>query len=228
MEDFILQKKGYFIKYLKTISKHVDHGHLFCGQHNIQGAVCPNCNKQLIRFLMIDLRDKRINISIKNKVLSLFFCWKCTLSQEKFFYKIVSDSEIKILKYKIGNPIDDFPYENYPTFFPESYLDLSELTNIEQETIKKLNSSEIDEYMDVEKKYQYLCSPQHQIGGEPYLIQKELELIRCCSCNNTMHLLAAIADDCQDKRGFVGNKFVQVIFYICKKCMVIGAIQRCG
>lgn len=42
-----------------------------------------------------------------------------------------------------------------------------------------------------------------------------------------MQFLAAAADGCSDPRGFMGNEFLQVLFFICLGCNVIGAVQRC-
>lgn len=220
------QAKGHFINYLEPVKNLVTH-HYFCGSHQIMGASCPNCHKPLLRFLSINLADKRLSLtSSLFKNLPLFFCWTCNIAQELFYYKVINDSTINIIKYKKGGVETDFPYSDYPTFFPGRQAFLEEIPDNVQHILSRLNAREIDE-ADVMEQYPTFCKPRHQLGGEPYLIQPELSSVGCPMCKDRMPFLASIGDDCVDPRGFTGNEYVQVLFFYCKRCSVIGAFQQC-
>lgn len=220
-----VQKKGYL--FIPSICNYGQYTHIFCGNHKIIGADCPNCKKKLLRFLSIDMRDPSIEIDGYNcSFLHLLYCWTCNISQEVFFYKLLKDNEVKVIKYGIGGATNYFPYQNYPSFFPKSFGQFKPLSIDQQNIIKCVNSGKIDEY-DLSFDDAKMCMPDHQIGGEPYLIQKEFQYIKCVECGSYMMLLGTICDKCWDQRGFTGNNFVQVIFYFCSHCMQIAAIQHC-
>lgn len=220
--------EGYFIKYGTDGEQRSDYRHSFCGQNTIIGASCPNCVKPLLLFMSVDMSDSRLkNYATSRSIIPLLYCWTCNISQSEFYYKLISDHEIEILLYEKGKKYVDFPYASYPEYFPLAEMDLIAINDIEQTIIHKLNSNEINQYLDLKLELQYLTEPSHQIGGEPYLVQKELEKVHCCLCNAPMHFFASVANNCTDRRGFVGNDYVQVIFYFCKTCDVLCAIQMC-
>ncbi len=218
--------KGFFITLSDTPHSDAEKKHYFCGENNISGAICPNCNKALLILLTVDLTDERLSLSNRffNK-LPLLFCWTCDLARYDFYYKIENEREINILYYKKGNVYDDFPYSNYPNYFPQKYARLEKISKYYQDVISKLNKDLI-KYSEVLRIDSKLTSPQHQIGGEPYLLQGEIDDLACPTCNQQMPFLAAICDDNGDQRGFVGNDYVQIIYYYCEKCNVIGAMQE--
>jgi hypothetical protein len=223
IQSFNIPSKGYFIEFLNEPG--MQFGHLFCGSHNIKGAVCPNCKKPLLRFTLLDLQDSRLELTDCGfDSLPLLFCWTCNLAQSPFLYQIEKEGGVKLLTYKKRGVYADFPYKNYPTYFPESGLVLREIGEEEQKIIKKNNRSGT-EYETLQK-YPKLSRPQHQIGGEPFLIQGTRE-IKCKLCKKAMPLLAAISDEAPKGGHFTGNSFVQVLFHFCKPCSVIGAYQQC-
>lgn len=220
-----VQKKGNI--FIPSIYNYRQYAHIFCGEHKILGADCPNYRKKLLRFISIDMRDPLISIDLHNiNFLHLLYCWTCNISQEAFFYKLLNNNEIKITKCGNGGVTNNFPYQNYPNFFPESSGQFKPLSINQQNIIRNVNSGKIDEY-DLNYDDAEICIPNHQIGGEPYLIQKELQYIKCIECRSYMMFLGVICDKCWDHRGFTGNDFVQVIFYFCSHCMQIAALQYC-
>jgi hypothetical protein len=97
------------------------------------------------------------------------------------------------------------------------------LLPLEQHTLELLNRG-----IDPPRNLTYLEEPSHQVGGEPYLIQQNLETrIECVDCGGTMPFFACIGDDAFGKGKFTGNPYVQVVFHFCPRCEVICAYQQC-
>ena len=113
-----VQKNGYFLKFQEDTMPDSLAIHQFCGKHTISGAYCPNCEKPLLRFISFNLSDNKIKVGIRHGILHLLFCWTCNVAQDPFFYKIIGENEIEILEYEKGGIELDFPYENYPLYFP--------------------------------------------------------------------------------------------------------------
>jgi len=201
--------------------------HTFCGENNLRGGMCPNCNRPLLILLTLDSSDYRLNIEKVNfPQLFLLFCWTCQLAQDVFSYKQISGKEVKILHFKRGECYSDFPYDNYPIYFPEADAILRELANEDREIISSLNSGLL-RLSQVRKLRPDLISPRHQIGGEPYLIQAEgTNEIRCLQCESNMPFFTAIADSGPFGTQFTGNDFVQMLFHLCRKCSIITAYQQ--
>ncbi len=228
-------KQGYFLKYLRKKEESND-THIFCGAHSVQSAWCPNCQKPLLRFLALNTRDSRLGLEKSPfQWLSLFFCWTCQIAVNPFYYQITSKEEIELLKYGEGSLKSNFPWTDYPVYFPKAYVHLQPLTDHEQQTIKGLNRDEISGW-EINRKTPYLNRPAHQVGGEPYLVQMNpdyqtdawtKEIVTCLKCGKLMPFLAAIGDKTRSKMGFAGNDFVQVIFNYCKRDRLICAFQQC-
>ena len=122
---------------------------------------------------------------------------------------------------------EDFPYADYPVWFPGAPARLVMLSSESQGLLEALNAGHLDEG-DIDQSHPDLCRPRHQLGGEPYLVQKDPAYsIACPECRLAIPFLAAFADDCVDPRGFVGEPYVQVLFHVCRACRVVGAIQQC-
>jgi hypothetical protein len=138
---------------------------------------------------------------------------------------MTSQSEIKILKYRTGVAYQDFPYPEYPEYFPTKLVSLLPLGIEEQNIIRRINHHEIDP-SEISPQWSHLCKPEHQIGGEPFLVQPWIEL-DCVRCSRTMAFLASIGDDTGSMIGFTGNPFVQTIFCLCTHCRIVGAYQQC-
>lgn len=225
MSTAFVQRKGFWL----IIDKESDfqRRHFFCGENELIGSDCPNCKKKLLKILTLDTRDHRIEIKFNNIIyIHLLFCWTCIISQQPFYYRLEDDNSINIIGYGNGQKFDDFPYENYPEFFPGVYSELEELSGSDQKIISNLNSCVIEEG-EIIQTMPHLCQPNHQIGGEPYLIQKESYKFGCIKCHKIMPLFASIGDKNLDHRGFSGNPDVQMLFFVCTDCSIICAIQRC-
>lgn len=219
-------EKGYFIRYSANPGSIDNPANYFCGEHNVSGADCPNCNKKLLRLFSFDAHEFPVDrLSFPFSTVGLFFCWTCNISQGDFYYKYLDDDEIKILQYEKDGVVTDFPYELYPEYFPESHIEFVEIDENVQQAVSKLNLGVEDE-INFDKQMRDLIVPKHQFGGEPYLIQPD-EIKKCPECLDEMSFLVAVGDDCLDDRGFTGNDFVQTIFKYCPKCFAFCAYQRC-
>jgi hypothetical protein len=223
-----LPVQGYWVRYGSGVSSEREEGHLFCGSHTVANGDCPNCRRPLLRFLSLHTQDPRIeSLGSSAPELPLLFCWTCNLSQEPFFYRLPGSAGIELIRYGVGGAASDFPYEDYPIYFPGSRAVLVELSGEEQETLHRINLQELDAW-GIEETHPQLSVPHHQVGGEPYLVQRNPEdQLACVVCGQPMPFLAAIADAALDPRGFTGNPYVQVLFHYCTQCQVIGAFQVC-
>ncbi len=120
----------------------------------------------------------------------------------------------------------DFPYEDYPLFFPSAAIALNAITPDEQGTLNRLNrrfetGEPISQILGQRRD---LWCVRHQIGGLPFLTQ-ELMMLECPLCNVEMSFLASVANNCLDTRGLAGDDGVQVLYHYCRKCCVIGVYQ---
>lgn len=220
--------QGYFVDYSPKASNNPGYDHVFCGTHQIEGANCPNCKKPLLRLLSLDLSDPCLHLTpAPFTELPLFFCWTCNLAQSPFYYRINSGGAIKLLRYKKGGAADDFPYENYPVHFPERPAKLVEIAVESQQILKGLNRNTLDEW-EIKQVRPELCVPRHQVGGEPYLVQRNIDTeVECAICSQGMPFLASIADQAPEQMSFTGNDYVQVLAHYCKRCRVMGLYQQC-
>jgi len=224
-----LVQQGYFLKPIAGGSA-ASH-HRFCGAHDLRGAQCPNCKKPLLRFLSLDLSQTPFTVETTQTHLHLLYCWRCKVSQRHFSYRILSADEIHILKYQPGESYDDFPYEDYPDYFPAGTIEFEAVREDEQLILEKINNDDINIYHYEDGRYKYLNKPHHQIGGMPKLMQVDYWqnwiTTLCPCCGGTMPFFAAIADNCLDSRGFTDNAFVEVLYMFCPTCAVFTAFNIC-
>ncbi|MGI4788572.1 MAG: hypothetical protein ACRYFS_06950 [Janthinobacterium lividum] len=201
--------------------------HQFCGSHNISGADCPNCRKPLLRFFGLDTRDSRLLLQEPLfSTLPLLFCWTCNISQEMLFYR-VRDNAVELLQFGLSGVQTDFPYEDYPLFFPGAALVLDAVTLEDQSLLTRLNNrfDAGENATEILGEHRDLWNVRHQVGGEPFLTQDMAE-INCLDCAEEMPFLASVANDCLDIRGLTGDEGVQVLYHYCRKCYVVAAYQR--
>lgn len=228
MAFYSILEQGYFVEYSGEATAGSEYQHFFCGSHEVPGAWCPNCNKPLLLFLALDTTDPRLNLKEHPfRILSLFFCWTCNIAQKPLYYQFSVDGSVSLLEYGCGGGEPDFPYEDYPVYFPGAPALLVPIPDVFQTILTLLNMGEIYAYA-IHKRHPDLQKPRHQVGGEPFLVQQnpDYEMI-CPLCKRRMPFWASIGDDCLDPRGFTGNEWVQVIYNYCQRCRVIGAFQQC-
>ncbi len=219
---FSVSKQGYFIELIEPSNYPFVDQNVFGGEHHIIGAICPNCHQPLLRLFSINLSTILPNSPIQ--IVHCLFCWRCGIAQDIFSYQM-SDNQIKILHYRLGASEPDFPYCNYPAFFPQRNLYFVRISEQSQKIICDVNSQQVDFWLASQHNSQ-LIRPQHQLGGEPYFVNSPYQLI-CPLCNSAMPFLLSVSDHSGTHAGFTGNEYVQMIFHLCNPCQVISAYQMC-
>ena len=219
-------QQGYFLMPTKADKTDGSFEHFLCGKHAVKGAECPNCKKPLLLYFQFDLHDPRL--TLKNRefsLLKLFFCWRCELACHPFIYKVIGDDEIRIIEFSEGAVETDFPYDNYPDFFPQERVDLIQLSSKEQSIIHAINPMSDERDFDLSYENSDLDVPRHQFGGEPYLFG--WHETKCPECRRNMSFFAALGDRAGGGMSFVKNEFVQVVFQFCGQCCMVGVYQTC-
>jgi hypothetical protein len=217
--------RGYFLTHGKTdLEKKPEH--IFCGPNEYE-ELCPNCNKPLLVMLTLDTTDDRLLLDDPHfKRLRLCFCWTCNIAQDPFCYQFDYHGGIRLLKHGEGGGANDFPYDNYPLYFPSQSMELTHIDYEDQSIIHRLNANAPDEHLLVKKRPD-LSQPKHQIGGEPYWVGgKPSTDIICQKCRTIMPFLASIADDATEGLKFTGNPSTQTLFFLCRRCFIVAAYQQ--
>jgi hypothetical protein len=146
------------------------------------------------------------------------------------FYYQTTNRSISILQYCLGFGGQNEPYDDYPQSFPLSRVRLDALSDEEQAFIRMMNQPDTSiEVIEANPYRARLAMPVHQIGGEPLMIQGQVNLSMSCPiCNLTMPFLASMANDCLDERGFTGedNEYTQTVFHLCHNCSVVGVYNQ--
>jgi hypothetical protein len=196
--------------------------HLFAGEKLYDGGICPNCNKPLLLLLRINTRDEKVCISSDRLAeVPILFCWTCDVSQGMFSYKVLGKGEISVVEFQHGEIQSDFPYDNYPVFFPETPIVLEPVSPEEEQVLSKYHAGELDtsDLPDT------LDRPRHQIGGQPFCYSDDD--VHCPVCGEIIPLLGVLGDDTYSPVGFVDNAFVQTLFHFCRTCDVVVMYQLC-
>lgn len=210
---------------LAKFSKLNEYNHYLGGENKYIGADCPNCNKKLLKLIEYDLDDPLINIGVDIKKLPLFYCWTCAVPDDDFVYKIKNEGVISILKYEKGSGFEeDFPYENYPEYFPEQSILLHKMSEDEQRSIVDYHLGSERAFYELNETELY--SGSHQVGGYPFTFQG-LHKNKCIECKEEMLFLSTVCDDAGSGRTFTDNCGVIVLFYICIKCKNILVNHEC-
>ncbi len=201
-------------------------GHHFCGEHDIAGAWCPNCDKPMLRLLSLDTSDPRLGLaSLGAPLVHLLFCWTCNLAQDATSYRLRNGGGVELLRHRRGGVETDFPYADYPRAFPGRSFELVPVTPAEQALLDTLNAGEW-RADDLPPDAQHLGTPRHQVGGRPLLLQGPPDA-PCPECGAPMTFVACCGDETADGGSFAGNAFVQVVFVLCVRDRIVTSFQRC-
>lgn len=225
-------ERGYLIVYSVSQSGWALTRHRFCGTHSIRGAICPNCEQPLLQYAAFDTTDPRLHLSeISIRYLRLFYCWRCNLGAQPFVYRC-GEEHIEIL-YAYQDTDIFPPYEDYPAAFPEAALFLLPLPESIQVLWRLWNRGFLSWEplpLGVEHEGDWsLWRAIHGVGGEPWLVQRNPHTIvpSCVSCGSKMPFFAAFGDDNTDPRGFTGEPTVQVLYFVCRACQIVHAVNQC-
>jgi len=229
MQIYAVPSQGYLLESSPKAINNAKYIHYFCGLNKDKQAICPNCKSPLYRILSLDTSDPRLQLeNAPFKYLTLLWCWKCILSYSKIFsYVIAKDGNISIWQYNKHKDISaDFPYKDYPLFFPEVQIELIPVSEQLQELIEKVNDNEVSQSKARTENGQ-IIKPNNQIGGEPYLLHPIMKYLRCKLCNKRMPLFASIGDENTNSKGFADYEYQQTLFFYCRNCYVVSAFNQC-
>jgi hypothetical protein len=206
--------------------------HIFCGKHDLPGAVSPNTGRPLIQVLSLDLSDPRLELtSAPVPRLPLLMSFTCgIIADAPFLYRVFGD-RVEILRHGTRDQGPDFPYPDYPDYFAPQRMMLSPVPAHIREAIEwgELSQSEDEaEYQKYEPILNglWLRSDLRQVGGVPLGVQL-ISTWDCPHCTARMPIVAAISDDCTDPRGFTHNIGSQAVFAYCPHCSIVGAVVEC-
>jgi hypothetical protein len=219
---------GYKLNFSPAIS---DILHDFCGKDEIAGAVCPNCDKPLLRLLSLYSEDPLLNFDRnRHPSVHLLYCWTCSIPYGEFSYEINRDGSVKILKVPPRQPGTELgpggPYDGYTGLFPVRRVALQPLSEAQQQELRARQTEDAPDDIDA-----YFG---HQVGGYPFIYNPRKAF--CPKCREEMPVLAAICDsttgndDFSDRPGetFTGSGGgVQMVFQFCRVCSVVTAYHSC-
>ncbi len=222
--------------YIPEFNNIDEYNHCIGGQHNINGADCPNCKKPLILHATINTTDERLNIKEQNfSNMHLLYCMRCSLSWYDFQYQILSNDKINILEVYHGETVhDDWNDAVGIDSFPKKSFGLIPVPGHVEKLYDKLNSNiEISEDEEIEIcKFTGNFAPQdvggypvvdvsNQIGGRAFLSQRLDDPI-CTKCAKEMYFVASLTNDNKNNLK-ISFDSVQIVFFYCPECSVIHA-----
>jgi|APFre7841882654_1041346.scaffolds.fasta_scaffold36434_2 hypothetical protein len=200
--------------------------HQFCGVNQTDGADCPNCNKPLLQLVAFDTHDSNL-ASLKHSSsldrIPLLWCWTCDILRGPLVYQLQDRGrQAQLLEFNRGHLQPKTPYPDYPTHFPGVEAALEEIPTAISSQVRSLNRREI-RLSSVDK--EQWAAPRHQIGGEPFFCGGLPGTRACPRCAVEMELLGSVANRCTDPRGFAGDPFVQLLFWVCLACRILRGEQ---
>ncbi|HTB84539.1 MAG TPA: hypothetical protein VK742_12865 [Candidatus Sulfotelmatobacter sp.] len=223
--------------------------HIFGGPRLHSGTTPLGCDAPLHLLYVFDTEDPAFPLKVPGiRYLPLYYSFPYNAGA--CGYRLVSETEIEVLYMETKEVERDFPYENYPSEFPEREVRLLPISNGQHKTLVFYLEAGEEALSDDDRKlildeFQY---PFTQLGGIHRMWQDVPE-VRCPNpaCGNSkftcfMEVFAVIWN--QPHKGvFLWEKphkaehswqkdyedtcDVEVIFQICPKCHSIHACNRC-
>lgn len=218
-----IPKQGYYLK----AGDQIPSLHVIGGKCELDGAISPNSGRPLTQMARLDTTSKELHsLRFATRYLPLLYGWTCAISEGRLCYR-VKENSVELVAFVEGGAYDDFPYEGYPHYFEERAAELVKLTTDEQAAIDHANIHGI-KFTALTDDLDRVLRPNHQIGGSPYVGSVIRLQHQCHHCEGQMHFVAAIGNDCfGDARGFMGNDYAQLLYFLCDSCYLICAENVC-
>jgi hypothetical protein len=212
--------------------------HIFGGPSKYMGTTPTGCAKPLHLVYTFDTNDEAFPWQIPGvRYLPLFYSFPYNAGA--CGYKVKSENEIEILYMETKKIEPNFPYENYPSEFPEREVRLLPISYEQHKTLvfyleTDKESLSIEDRRLIFEEFDY---PFTQLGGIHRMWQG-LPEISCPnkSCESSqyssMEVFAVIWNQ-PHKNVFLWDNEdpdgcdIQVIFQICPECGTIHACNRC-
>jgi hypothetical protein len=213
--------QGYFLDYSQPDPQY---SHVFCGPNEDPHAMCPNCARPYLRYMLLDTSDPRLDLSdLPFRFLPLYYCWGC--NGRMLWYRLDDDGAMSERWFAPGTPVPDHPYPDYPTAFPAAPASLVPLSPEQQELLRLMNSGEL--VIHYQKPFEFLVRPVHQVGGEPHFVERFTSYeVECPTCKEAMPFLFTAGNDNLDPRGFTENDYVQTVFHLCRDCSTVAVFTE--
>jgi hypothetical protein len=197
------------------------------GRDSLPNAISPYTGEPLLQLASVLVTQDAFWLPRwESKRVYFLYSWTCSIHEGVFSYRQTGET-IEIVEYTGSNKREvDFPYADYPQQFDPVQFDLDPISAADQEILNTLNGPNA---ADFELKYEPgrardLAQPRHQFGGLPFLLQSDACLQTCPICRTDMALIAAIGNEnFSTPQGFVGEDFVQVVYWCCEECQLLSA-----
>lgn len=213
--------------------------HVFGGPRKHKGTTPRGCKAPLHLLYTFDITDPAFPVKIPGiRRLPLYYSF--TYNAGACGYRVKSDIEIEVLYMETKEVEPDFPYEDYPSEFPERRVRLHPISYNEHKTLVFSIEAGKEALSETDRKliFDRFRYPFTQLGG----IHSMWQGIPSVQCPNRACKYSQY--DCfMDVFAVVWNQphngvfpwdtdesmddSIQVIFQICRKCHSIHACNRC-
>ena len=213
--------------------------HVFGGSGNHKGITPVGCPKPLHHLYTFDTSDPTFPLRIPGfRFLPLYYCFPYNAGA--CGYRLKSETEIEVLYMETKKLEPNFPYENYPSEFPQREVRLIPISYEQHKTLVFYLEADVEALDNKDRElilteWQY---PFTQLGGIHRMWQGRPS-VPCPnkSCENGrfscfMEVFAVVWNE-PLKGVFLweeddnGGCDIQTIFQICPKCHAIHACNRC-
>jgi hypothetical protein len=229
---------GYLLTY--TASKEwIGEKFLEVSPHRIGGDAgpraigCPNCELPMLRMFLLAGKDPFLARSIglaEGADFDVQFCWRCEASQDWLQYRLRANAPPELAHARIGGVIPDFPYPDYPAFFPEGGVLPVPLPESAVNDEGELRSWADDEGHEgpgsVMSNFGLVREERHQFLGKMF-VRDETQIGVCAGCGATMSLVMTVADHNLHPMGMANYMGVMLAVYWCARCQMIAIRQQC-
>lgn len=223
--------------------------HIFGGRRQHKGTTPQGCKAPLHLLYTFDTTDSAFPIQVPGiRYLPLYYSFPYNAGA--CGYRMKSDTEIEVLYMETKQLEPDFPYENYPSEFPERRVRLAPISYEQHKTLVfylEAGETALDE-KDRKLIIDEFNYPFTQLGGIHRMWQ-DIPSVACpnSACSNSRHqcfmqVFAVVWNqphkgiflwEIPEKAKYSWEKDyedtcdVQLIFQICPKCHAIHACSRC-
>lgn len=186
-----------------------------------EGATSPNTGRPLLQVARLYNVGAFPLLARYKQGLPFLYSWSCAIYGDVFAYRLTGD-RVEILRHASGQEAP--PYAPYPESFPAVGVSLVPISDRQSAIVERLNRGEksADFYRHGSEE-DCISRPKHQIGGKPFLFYPDYaHAAKCPICSDALIFVASFGNDTfSGPPGFVGDEFVQLIYWMCERCDAI-------
>lgn len=217
---------GYLLTYTASKDWSLFHGHRIGGDAGPRAIPCPNCDLPMLRMFLLSGSDPFVarSLGLRDGVdFDVQFCWRCEASQDWLQYRLRPGERPEIASVRIGGLIKDFPYPDYPAFFPEGVVQPVPLPDGAVDAEGRWLDHPHDD--DAPSGFSVEDGPRHQFLGRMFRWDEEQDAI-CVGCGEPMRLVMTVADHNLHPLGMAGYIGAMLAVHWCAACQMIGIRQQ--